>query len=647
MATSTLELIKASAADLNSQDPAKRERAKEIKRRYEAGLFNAELQAEGAKPVPVKKPTISAEALKAALAPASNNAAPMSMVPTADNKVSAPASPVKEFMGDISEGRQDLGATVGKAKESIRKVFQNDPGFSFEGGEYPSITVNGKKVVLPKGTQEDDPIVAQTYEKNKGESYNTLQKLMGTMGAVAGGASDIVGDVIKTGVKGALSEQSEVALKQIVESVGKKVNETEVVDDLRNWYGNLDKDNRLIVDSAGGFLKLVTDVAGLKIGSELVPVAERAVNAAGDVVTDATKMADNMVSTAVNKFDDTVAARNMSIATKEADEQRKVIQDTIAPGMNTAEFRKAVEEGRVTRGQEGFFIGKEPDVVEVSDKVRQMSETVQRRIPDAATLDDVGLAKRIDNEIINIATDLEPKMEAVRLRDITPSETPIAKIAKQYKTPDEFADAFSRGELDVDTVERIKKLYGEEVFDDPVALKNLYTRSQNPSMIDVAFDEWERVKTRQMKDPDFIAFAGSTRAQEIFEAQLKKLTRGSKEKTLNDLWKIRKEYDALISQRVKNANENSPISSQIQKQMWLENRKVLNDLINDSARGLGNESRLAFEDMTNMYTAKENIVAKAKADLKGKPGIVGRAVETIKGTADKAIPFSIGAILIP
>jgi len=56
--TSTLDIIKASAKDLQSPDPAKKARALEIKKRYEAGAFNDKLVAEGAKPVPIKAPPV-------------------------------------------------------------------------------------------------------------------------------------------------------------------------------------------------------------------------------------------------------------------------------------------------------------------------------------------------------------------------------------------------------------------------------------------------------------------------------------------------------------------------------------------------------------------------------------------------------------
>lgn len=56
--------------------------------------------------------------------------------------------------------------------------------------------------------------------------------------------------------------------------------------------------------------------------------------------------------------------------------------------------------------------------------------------------------------------------------------------------------------------------------------------------------------------------------------------------------------------------------------MWLENRSILSSTINDTATGLGDESKIPFSQMSDMYDAKENIAAKAKIDLEGKPGVL-------------------------
>jgi hypothetical protein len=221
----------------------------------------------------------------------------------------------------------------------------------------------------------------------------------------------------------------------------------------------------------------------------------------------------------------------------------------------------------------------------------------------------------------------------------------IAEVV-DVRTPeivaDDFMEAFNRGEIDVDTVEFIRREFGDEIFDDPAALKDLVVRSQNPSMIDVAFNAWDRIKKRQQGSVEFTEFAGAKRFQEIFEGHLNKLRKGTTDKNLNDLWQIRKNYDNSIPDRVKQATDASPITSQIQKEMWLENRRILNDLINDSTRGLGTESQEAFKDMSNMYIARQNIIGKAKLDVKGEPGVVGKTKEAV---LDRAVPFGVGGLI--
>ena len=53
----------------------------------------------------------------------------------------------------------------------------------------------------------------------------------------------------------------------------------------------------------------------------------------------------------------------------------------------------------------------------------------------------------------------------------------------------------------------------------------------------------------------------------------------------------------------------------MKKEIWLQNRKLLNDVINDSENGMGKTSQQAFKDMSNMYEAKTNLLSKAKENF--------------------------------
>jgi len=56
--------------------------------------------------------------------------------------------------------------------------------------------------------------------------------------------------------------------------------------------------------------------------------------------------------------------------------------------------------------------------------------------------------------------------------------------------------------------------------------------------------------------------------------------------------------------------------------MWLENRAILNDMINDTARGLGKVSEEAFDDMSHLYMSRQNIATKSKIITEQAPGLI-------------------------
>ncbi len=131
-------------------------------------------------------------------------------------------------------------------------------------------------------------------------------------------------------------------------------------------------------------------------------------------------------------------------------------------------------------------------------------------------------------------------------------------------------------------------------------------------------DDWEALKKSQIELADATEEANVLKQQKQFEARLQK----SKSGTMNDLWNTAKEYDASVPSNVKKANSMSSESLQNKKEIWLQNRAILRDAINDSANGMGEVSQKAFSDMHDMYNAKENLLSKAKVELKVQPSKV-------------------------
>lgn len=245
--------------------------------------------------------------------------------------------------------------------------------------------------------------------------------------------------------------------------------------------------------------------------------------------------------------------------------ESSVIQELISPKITSKETRKIIEEGRLTRSKDSAIWGKKPDIIAQAEEVQRAGDTILKNIPGAAKMNDAQLSTAVNNEITKTAKALQGEMKTVVIKP--------------------------------DTTGRV-------------------------------IDNWKKLKAKQQSTPEFIDNqAGNIRFQEQFENHLKKLEwditsptgkfKKPSPKTLDDLWESRKSYDASIPERVKKATSASSPQDQVRKEMWLDNRALLNHAINDTVSGLGKESQEAFAKMADMYMANENILAKAKIDLRG------------------------------
>lgn len=138
----------------------------------------------------------------------------------------------------------------------------------------------------------------------------------------------------------------------------------------------------------------------------------------------------------------------------------------------------------------------------------------------------------------------------------------------------------------------------------------------------ILIDEWGALQKLQ-KESDLFADAltSNTKFQNRFETFLDEAVDA---KNLDELWDIRKRYDRSITSSIKKANQNSPTTTQIKNEMWLQNRSILNDVIEDVSTGLGNTAKNSFDDMSSLYTARTNIINREKIDLKGTSGIINK-----------------------
>lgn len=103
-------------------------------------------------------------------------------------------------------------------------------------------------------------------------------------------------------------------------------------------------------------------------------------------------------------------------------------------------------------------------------------------------------------------------------------------------------------------------------------------------------------------------------------AQVKRLN-GNFEKVLlelgdannaDDLWKAIQKYDNDVLDTVKKANSQSNESLQIQKDIWLENRRILRDALDEIVEQADDDIVVEFKKMRDLYLVRENIINNAE-----------------------------------
>ncbi len=166
-----------------------------------------------------------------------------------------------------------------------------------------------------------------------------------------------------------------------------------------------------------------------------------------------------------------------------------------------------------------------------------------------------------------------------------------------------------------------------------------------PETVKQITDEWTKVKADQKGNAYTPADVNVKKLQADFENRLKTAKSGN----MNDIWEARQAYDDSVPDNVKKATSQSSESLQSKKEMWLQNRRILTNAINDTKNGLGETSRGAFSDMTDMYEGKNGILSKAKIETKGAPSKLSQTLQKhpIIKAGVRAAGLGAGLHLIP
>lgn len=244
-------------------------------------------------------------------------------------------------------------------------------------------------------------------------------------------------------------------------------------------------------------------------------------------------------------------ARPVTEAVSTLGKARRVekIAEEIAPVPTKKEIRRAIEEGRKVEVGRIRRLLGKGDQITPEQRVKDAASVVDRRIPDATKISDQEIATRAKEEIASISRELVPELKKVEL--------------------------------------------GDQVKNDVLG-------------------SWDDVKFRQIDELEDLVLSPRqiNKAHKQFEDTLLEMIDAN---NADDLWKAIQNYDKRVGKKVKEATSQSSDVLQAQQDIWIENRRVLREALDDVAEQIDDTNVSdAFRDMRGLYTARQNIINNAR-----------------------------------
>jgi len=249
--------------------------------------------------------------------------------------------------------------------------------------------------------------------------------------------------------------------------------------------------------------------------------------------------------------------------------------EKVSPPLIKGEKKAALLQGRVERKPKSLLFGQKKDVVSLRKADEVAAKTTLDLIENANNLEKPELIKKISEKVSDISKELSPRL-------------------KETKISDDFREGIIES-WNIDKKQQAKSQIGQRIS--PRALK----ASQN----------------------DFGQIV-----EKVGEID-----------NLDDLWKLEKEYDDMVLDKVKNANEMSNLNLQYEKELWLQNRQLLGDYIKATEEFIPDEiTKAEFKKMSNLLRTRTNLVNQAEVITKDKAGLLNK-----ESVAKWLLPTSLGA----
>lgn len=312
------------------------------------------------------------------------------------------------------------------------------------------------------------------------------------------------------------------------------------------------------------------------------------------------------------------------------DKVEKQLSDAIAPVFQTEAVQKALQ--AIDRGEEAY------------------NEFKSNNPKDAATIEGIiGLAELATlapaGARIGATKTAQRLAEASQARRTEKAVEAVVDIAKPKMTRAETKLAIDQGRVTRST--GVQKLFGVQ---DKVAADDRLRRAartvvdeiadaENMTDVDLANAAKQKISdisktveprlkqvelTADQSENAVASYIDKSKQyielhDELTPSQIKRFNRTfenallelSDAKNADDVWKIVQDYDSKIKDNIKQATKNATPETLARQEMWLENRRILRDLMDDVIAQADDDVATECRKMSDLYTIRENIINNA------------------------------------
>lgn len=258
-----------------------------------------------------------------------------------------------------------------------------------------------------------------------------------------------------------------------------------------------------------------------------------------------------------------------------------------------------------------------------------------RAIPGVAERQAARAAKQVEEVIAPKLTQKEIKLALSEGRVVRKS----GPVRKALGIPDKVVQTQrvqNAARVVVDKIPDATKLNNQQLADAAKQEISKISKELEPRLKKIAVKEqdlddiinsWADVKELQLESP-ILTEEQVRRAQAGFEKILQEAVDA---KNADDVWKLVQDYDDRVKTIVKEATAQSPETLQELKDIWLENRRILRDSLDDIVENADDSVKKEFQDMSGLYTARQNIINNAEF-FKGNRGFRKLLAGTLVGS---------------